>query len=102
VGFGFYVSNFGSYGATYGTLAGVIVFLLWLWITNLALLLGAQLDAELERSRELQGGLAAEDQLQLPPRDTRASDKKAAKREKAVEQARALRDSSGRTTSPEE
>jgi membrane protein len=101
-GFGFYVSNFGSYGATYGTLAGVIVFLLWLWITNLALLLGAQLDAELERSRELQGGLAAEEQLQLPPRDTRASDKKADKREKALEQARALRDSNGRTTSSEE
>lgn len=95
-GFGFYVSNFGNYGATYGTLAGVIVFLLWLWITNLALLLGAELDAELERSRELQGGVAAEEELQLPPRDTRASDKKAAKREEAVAQARALRESGGR------
>ena len=46
--FGLYVANFGSYNKTYGTLAGVIVFLLWLWITNLALLFGAELDAELE------------------------------------------------------
>ncbi|WP_426310270.1 YihY/virulence factor BrkB family protein [Cellulosimicrobium sp. E-16] len=96
--FGLYLgSGFSSYGATYGTLAGVIVFLLWLWLTNLALLLGAELDAEVERSRELQGGLEAEERLQLPPRDTRASDKKAAKREEAVEQARALRQSGGRS-----
>ena len=52
--FGLYVANFGSYNKTYGTLAGVIVFLLWLWITNLALLFGAELDAELERGRQLQ------------------------------------------------
>lgn len=96
--FGLYLgSGLSSYGATYGTLAGVIIFLLWLWITNLALLLGAELDAEVERSRELQGGIAAEEQLQLPPRDTRASDKKAAKRDEAVEQARALRASRGRS-----
>jgi membrane protein len=48
-----YVANFGSYNKTYGALAGVIVFLLWLWITNLALLFGAELDAELERGRQL-------------------------------------------------
>ena len=54
--FGFYVANFSSYDKTYGSLAGVIVFLLWLWITNLALLFGAELDAELERGRELQAG----------------------------------------------
>ncbi|MFV2145841.1 YihY/virulence factor BrkB family protein [Isoptericola sp. G70] len=89
--FGFYVANFGSYGSTYGTLGSVIVFLLWLWISNLALLFGAELDAEVERSRELQGGLAAEETIQLPPRDTRASDKKAAKRADAVAEARALR-----------
>ncbi|MEO8106207.1 MAG: YihY/virulence factor BrkB family protein [Actinomycetes bacterium] len=53
--FGFYVANFSSYDKTYGSLAGVIVFLLWLWITNLALLFGAELDAELERDRQLQG-----------------------------------------------
>ncbi|MFD4991188.1 YihY/virulence factor BrkB family protein [Cellulosimicrobium cellulans] len=98
-GFGLYLgSGLSSYGATYGALGGVIIFLLWLWLTNLALLLGAELDAEVERSRELQGGMPAEERLQLPPRDTRASDKKAAKREEAVEQARALRESGGRTS----
>ena len=55
--FGLYVANFGSYNKTYGSLAGVIVFLLWLWITNLALLFGAELDAELERGRQLQAGM---------------------------------------------
>jgi hypothetical protein len=54
--FGLYVANFASYNKTYGALAGVIVFLLWLWITNLALLFGAELDAELERGRQLQAG----------------------------------------------
>ena len=73
--FGFYVANFGSYNKTYGALAGVIVFLLWLWITNLALLFGAELDAELERGRQLQAGLPAERELQLPPRDTRVLEK---------------------------
>jgi membrane protein len=68
-GFSIYVSNFGSYNATYGTLGGVITFLVWLWITNLAVLLGAELDAELERQRELDAGLPAEDQIQLPPRE---------------------------------
>jgi membrane protein len=73
--FGFYVANFSSYNKTYGSLAGVIVFLLWLWITNLALLFGAELDAELERGRELQAGIPAEETIQLPARDTRKSDK---------------------------
>ncbi|MFC9554940.1 YihY/virulence factor BrkB family protein [Rhodococcus sp. NPDC056960] len=90
--FGLYVANFGSYNKTYGSLAGVIVFLLWLWITNLALLFGAELDAELERGRELQAGMPAEDELQLPPRDTRASDKNAEKYENFVREGRALRD----------
>ena len=67
-GFGFYVANFGSYNATYGALGGVIVFLLWLWIINNALLFGSELDAELERSRELHAGLDAEEELKLPPR----------------------------------
>ena len=68
VGFGFYVANFGSYDKTYGSLGGVIVFLVWLWISNLAVLFGAEFDAELERSRQLAAGLPAEDSLQLPER----------------------------------
>ena len=67
-GFAFYVSNFGSYDKTYGSLGGVVVFLVWLWISNIALLFGAELDAELERERELRAGLPAEKELQLPPR----------------------------------
>jgi len=91
VGFGFYVGNFGSYNKTYGALAGVIVFLLWLWITNLSLLFGAEVDSELERARQLQSGIKAEETLQLPPKDTKASDKKAEKREEAIEEGRLLR-----------
>jgi membrane protein len=67
-GFALYVANFGSYNKTYGSLAGVIVFLMWLWITNVALLFGAELDAELERERELKAGVPAEDEIQLPAR----------------------------------
>jgi len=95
VAFGFYVANFSSYNKTYGSLAGVIVFLLWLWITNLALLFGAELDAELERGRQLQAGLPAERELQLPARDTRVSDKAAKKRRKDIERGRRLRRSRG-------
>jgi membrane protein len=68
-GFAVYVANFGSYNRTYGTLGGVISFLVWLWITNLAVLLGAELDAELERQRELEAGLPASERIQLPPRE---------------------------------
>ena len=95
-GFGFYVANFSSYDKTYGSLAGVIVFLLWLWITNLALLFGAELDAEMERGRELQAGMPAEEVIQLPPRDTRKSDKAAAKERDDIARARRLRETRGR------
>jgi membrane protein len=67
-GFAVYVANFGSYDKTYGSLGGVIVFLVWLWLSNLALLFGAEFDAELERSRQLAAGLPAEDSLLLPER----------------------------------
>ena len=68
--FAFYVANFGSYNKTYGALAGVIVFLVWLWLTNLALLLGMQLNAERERSLELaEGRPGAEREIQLDARD---------------------------------
>jgi membrane protein len=94
--FGLYVTHFGSYNKTYGALAGVIVFLLWLWITNLALLFGAELDAELERGRQLQAGFAAERELQLPPRDTKEVRKNAAKEAEDVRRGRALRQSRGK------
>lgn len=91
IGFGFYVANFGNYNRTYGALAGVIVALLWLWITNLALIFGAEVDAELERSRQLQGGIKAEEAIQLPPRDTATSEKAADRRAKLVETGRQIR-----------
>jgi membrane protein len=70
VAFGIYARNFGSYNKTYGALGGVIIFLVWMWLTNVALLLGAEFNAELERGRELEAGQAdAEEEIQLPPRD---------------------------------
>lgn len=90
-GFAFYVANFSSYNETYGSIGGVIVFLLWLWISNNALLFGAELDAELERGRQLQAGIAAEEHIQLPPRDTAASEKKARQHERDLAEGRRLR-----------
>ena len=68
IGFAFYVANFGSYNATYGSLAGVIVFLVWLWISNVAVLLGAEMNAELERGRELESGVPEERTIAMEPR----------------------------------
>ena len=68
--FAFYVANFGSYDKTYGTLGGLVVLLIWFWITNLAILFGHQLNAERERSAEIEEGLPrAEREIQLEPRD---------------------------------
>jgi membrane protein len=68
--FALYVSMFGSYNKTYGSLAGVVVFLLWLWITNMAVLFGVEFNAETERTRELRAGQAeAEKELKLPERE---------------------------------
>jgi membrane protein len=94
--FGFYVANLSSYDKTYGTLGGVIAFLLWLWLTNLALLFGAELDAELERGRELQSGIAAEESIQLPVRDSRNIDKARKKELEDVRRGRRLRVGRGR------
>jgi membrane protein len=69
VGFAIYVANFASYNKTYGTLAGVIVFLVWLWISNLAVLLGAAFDAELARGRQLAVGEPADHEPFLDPRE---------------------------------
>ncbi|MFF1343088.1 YihY/virulence factor BrkB family protein [Streptomyces sp. NPDC058290] len=71
-GFAFYVANFASYNKTYGTVAGVIVFLVWLWITNLAILLGLEFDAELARQRAIAGGLPEDEEPYVRPRETRA------------------------------
>lgn len=67
--FAFYVANFGSYDKTYGTLGGLVALLVWLWISNLAILFGHQLNAERERSAEIEEGTPrAESEIQLEPR----------------------------------
>ncbi|MER7406157.1 YhjD/YihY/BrkB family envelope integrity protein [Streptomyces sp. NPDC000070] len=73
-GFAVYVANFASYNKTYGTMAGVIVFLVWLWITNLAILLGLEFDAETVRQRAIAGGHPPEAEPYTQPRDTRKWD----------------------------
>jgi membrane protein len=69
--FALFVANFGSYNKTYGALAGPIVFLVWLWISNIMVLLGAEFNAELERSRAIEAGQPAGEEPFVEPRDTR-------------------------------
>jgi membrane protein len=69
--FAFYLATFANYSKTYGTLGGVIAFLVWLWISNIAILLGAELDAELERGRAIAAGHPADDEPFLQLRDDR-------------------------------
>jgi membrane protein len=71
IAFAFYVANFGSYNKTYGALAAPIVFLVWLWISNIMVLLGAELNAELERGRAIEAGHPADEEPFVEPRDTR-------------------------------
>jgi membrane protein len=66
--FGLYVANFGSYNKTYGSLGAIIIFLVWLWLSNVALLLGAELNAEIARGRQIEAGQPAEREPFLPPR----------------------------------
>lgn len=70
-GFGLYVANFGNYNQTYGAVAGVIIFLIWLWLSNLAILFGVELDAELARGRAIAAGHPPAREPYAEPRDTR-------------------------------
>jgi membrane protein len=69
--FAFYVANFGSYNKTYDALGGVICFFVWLWLSNIVILLGAEFNAELERGRVIEAGHPEDREPFLEPRDTR-------------------------------
>ncbi|WP_378739134.1 YihY/virulence factor BrkB family protein [Nocardia brasiliensis] len=84
-GFAVYVANFGSYNKVYGSLGGVAVFLVWLWLSNVAVLLGAEFDAELARGRRIEQGLPPGEEPFLPPRDTRAMSDEEAEKHAAAE-----------------
>ena len=77
--FALYVANFGSYDKTYGSLGGVIAFLTWLWISNIAVLLGAEFNAEAERAKQIEEGMPEDREPFLEPRDTTKIDKERAK-----------------------
>lgn len=98
IAFAFYVANFSSYNKTYGSLAGVIVALLYLWLTNLALLFGAEVDSELERGRQLEAGIPAEEELQLPARDTRNIRKAEEKEAEDIAKGRRIREQNEATS----
>jgi membrane protein len=66
--FGVYVANFSSYNKTYGSLGAIIIFLVWLWLSNVAILLGAELNAEIARGRQIEAGQPADREPFLPPR----------------------------------
>lgn len=89
--FGLYVSNFADYDRLYGAFGGIIVFALWLWIANIAILVGAEFDVELERVRELQAGIPAETQVQVPLRDASRIAKSVREDRKEATQARDIR-----------
>lgn len=92
VGLSFYVVNVHNYDRTYGSLAGIILTLVWLWVTNVALIFGAELDSELERARQLHRGIAAEERLQLVPRSERRIAGIERRREKDAARGRAVRE----------
>jgi membrane protein len=83
-GFNFFVSRFGNFNEVYGSLAGVIVFLLWLWLVNMAVVYGVRLDAEVLRVRQLRAGISAEEAVLVTPRVTAASERRARRREEML------------------
>jgi membrane protein len=96
--FALYVANFASYNKTYGALGGVIIFLVWLWISNIAVLLGAEFNAELERGRQIEAGHPPEKEPFLEPRDTRKMKNPPAEAERQAEwrgQMQKLRENGG-------
>lgn len=93
LGFGFYVTNLADYGEVYGSFAGIMIFLIWLWLGNIALLLGVFFDAELERLRELHAGVPAESELQVPLRDSEKLKRDARNAQQDAAEARRFRGS---------
>ncbi|AWB96438.1 ribonuclease BN [Agromyces badenianii] len=89
--FAVYVFGVGNYQRVYGVLGGVIAFLLWVWLSNLAMLFGAVLDTEVERARQLRAGVAAEERVQLPLRDARLISINRAQRRRDVRASAAMR-----------
>lgn len=89
-GFSFFVLNFSNFNEVYGSLAGVIVFLLWLWLVNIAVVYGARLDAEVIRVRQLRAGIQAAETIQVTPRDTRAEVARERRRAKMLAEYRGL------------
>ena len=99
-GFRWWVGSFGVFNATYGVIGSVIVLLLGLWLINSALLFGAEVDAEIERARQLEAGIEAEVELQLPPRSDRMVRARLRADARWVAEGRALRESTRGTPAP--
>lgn len=91
VGFGYFVSRFGDFNEVYGSLAGVIVFLLWLWMVNIGVVYGMRLDAEVLRMRQVLSGIPAEEIVHVTPRSTAASESNARRRNRMIAAYRELR-----------
>jgi membrane protein len=81
--FAVYIANFSHYNKTYGSLAGIIIFLIWMWISNVAILLGAEFNAELERGRAIAGGHPADKEPFAELRDDRKLRKQRKKEQRA-------------------
>jgi membrane protein len=101
VGFGFYVTRLGSF-STYGALAGLVVLGLWLWLANMALIFGAELDAEIERGRQLRLGHEAEARMVLPTRSDKVSEKKRGRDRRDEARMRAIREAASGGGDPDD